>query len=72
MGEHLHVLNLGGTAYDGSLLFEVEFPAEQAVSQFELQDAHGNAVPFEILHREQKDKFIAEPDVFPHSEEYAL
>ncbi len=69
VGEHLHVLNLGGTAYDGSLPFEVEFPAEQAVSQFELQDTHGNAVPFEILHREQKDKFIAEPDVLPHWEE---
>jgi len=68
-GEQLHLLNLGGTDYEGTVKFEVEFPAELAVSQFELIDAHGNTVPFDILHREQKDKFFAEPDILPHWEE---
>lgn len=67
-GEYLHLLNLGNTAYEGTLRFEVAFPAEQAVRQFELQDAEGQAVPFETLQREEADRFIAEPDILPHWE----
>lgn len=68
-GESLHLLNLGGTPYEGILRFEVSFPAEQKVVQFALQDVDGHDQPFEILSVEHTEKFIAEPDILPHWED---
>lgn len=67
-GTYLHLLNLGPTDYTGTLSLTLEFPSEQGVQSFSLEDMTGMPLPYEILTREETGKFVAEPDILPHWE----
>lgn len=67
-GLNLHVFNQGQADYTGTLHVTLEFQAEQNVQSFSLADMSGTLLPYEILAREETEKFVAEPDILPHWE----
>lgn len=67
-GPMLNLLNSGPADYQGVLDVSVNFTADKGVKAFDLLDEEGLAWPYEIVRMEEREVFVAEPEILPHWE----